>query len=102
MRNQQRNSILERIDKLETLLQELRLEVASDGETTSVPLDTPGPLQVGEQVVIRNPNRNQPKQGVLHKVHHRTRRGTVKAINSRGQEVTIVRLLSNLRRPTEP
>ena len=97
MRQLDRNEILHHITNIENQLRYLRLaieqEVTSEGTTQA----NTGPLRVGERVTIKNPKGSQPTEGILTKIHS-TKRGTVTTTNAKGQEIKIVRLLSNLTR----
>ena len=86
--------LLETIVDLERQLQELKLELSSNN---SEPNYT-DPLEVGEEVVILNPKKGQESNGVLDKLHRRTKRATIITTNERGGKEKIVRLLINIRR----
>ena len=86
--------LLETIADLERQLHELKLELSSNN---SEPNYT-DPLEVGEEVVILNPKKGQESNGVLDKIHRRTKRATIITTNERGGKEKIVRLLINIRR----
>ena len=80
--------LINKIENLEQLLRELKLELTEDTQSTGVP-------KVGDKVKIKNPSRGQPRQGVILKIHP-TKRATVLGTDGRGKEIKIIRLLKNL------
>jgi hypothetical protein len=86
--------LLEAIVDLERQLQELKLDLSSNDREPNYT----DPLEVGEEVVILNPKKGQESNGVLDKIHQRTKRATIITTNKRGGKEKIVRLLINIRR----
>jgi len=86
--------LLETIEDLERQLQELKLDLSSNDREPNYT----DPLEVGEEVVILNPKKGQESNGVLDKIHRRTKRATIITTNERGGKEKIVRLLVNIRR----
>ena len=93
--------IVQRITTIESLLRELRIDLEEDATRTESKQTKGTSLKIGERVLIKNPTRLQPAEGILTKIHHRTRRGTVTAVNEKGKEILIVRLLRNLQKKEE-
>ena len=91
--------LIQRIASIENQLRSLRLELEDRPQRQdTAEQDNKGPLQIGDKVRIKNPKRSQPSEGILTKLHPRTRRGTVTAVTKKGNNVLIVRLLNNLER----
>ena len=63
--------VLEKIEELETLLADLKLELSASKTKKS------NRLNVGEEVEVLNPNRGQEKRGTISKVNYLTGRATV-------------------------
>ena len=104
-------SILQDIQDLQEGLEKLKLKVEqrrilssarsenSTGNTPRVRIGT-GPLQVGEEVVIRNPKKGQEKVGIVGKIHASgwiTVNGW-KRVNGARVEAKIKRIRTNLTR----
>lgn len=91
--------LVQRIASIENQLRSLRLELEErPQQQDTARQNEQGPLQIGDKVRIKNPKRSQPSEGILTKIHLRTRRGTVTAQTKKGNNVLIVRLLNNLER----
>ena len=95
------DDIIQRITTIESLLRELRIDLEEDSIQAERKQTKGTPLKIGERVSIKNLTKLQPSEGILTKIHHRTCRGTVTAVDERGKEILIVRLLRNLRRKGE-
>ena len=91
--------IITRINEIESLLEDLRIELTNEIRETSNETKE-RPLAVGDRVRIKNPKGSQPDTGILTKVH-RTGRGTVTTKDRKGNVVQIVRILRNIERIRE-
>ena len=86
--------LLETMVDLERQLYKLKLDLSSNNREPNYT----DPLEVREEVVILNPKKGQESNGVLDKIHWRTKRATIITTNERGGKEKIVRLLINIRR----
>lgn len=91
-----REQIITKIENIEQQLRDLRLELTEQNNNEPAPSPQDIELKIGDQVIINNPRPGQPGEGKVSKIHQRTGRITVTAVNGRGRELKIVRVKKNL------